>query len=105
MLTSAEHRFGHPHCSENMQCLQTRSPGSGGAIYVSVAVPSPFNRDGLVSIRDTTFIGNWARIRGGTIHLSADISTEVKGTTIENSDLNNKTATVCHMAHILCILK
>ena len=74
--------------------FQTHSPGSGGAIYASLAVPSPLNRDGLVSIRDTTFIGNWAPVRGGTIYVSADVSTEVKATTIENSKSANNTATV-----------
>ena len=86
------------HIDQNYSDLslrfQTHSPGSGGAIYASLAVPSPLNRDGLVSIRDTSFIGNWAPVRGGTIYVSADISTEVTATTIDNSNSANKTASV-----------
>ena len=56
---------------------QTRSPGSGGAVFVHLAVPSPLPRDGLVSVRGCQFVNNTAQVRGGTICVNADISMEL----------------------------
>ena len=63
---------------------QTRSPGSGGAVFVHLAVPSPLPRDGLVSVRGCRFANNTAQVWGGTIFINADISMELVETHLVN---------------------
>ena len=70
---------------ENDVYYQTRSSGSGGALFVHLAVPSPLPRDGLVSVRHCRFANNTAPVRGGTIYVNADISTKLAETHFVNA--------------------
>ena len=64
---------------------QTRSPGSGGAIYVFIIAPSQLHQDGLVSIVNSSFSGNNAVAKGGTFYVNRDISTEIINCSFANS--------------------
>ena len=65
---------------------QTRSPGSGGAIYVFIIAPSQLHQDGLVSIVDSSFSNNTAIAKGGTFYVNRDITTEIINSSFSNFD-------------------
>ena len=67
---------------------QSRSPGSGGAIYVSLVVPSQLLKDGLVDIYNSTFTNNTADVQGGTLYVNPEISTLIEESTVSNTLLD-----------------
>ena len=66
---------------------QTRSPGSGGAIYVYLIVPSQLLKDGLVDIQNSTFHNNTGDVQGGTIFVNPEISTSIMHCNFTNTRL------------------
>lgn len=80
------HALGTHLYSESDVYYQTRSSASGGAIYVFLKVPSLLPHDGIVSVHDSYFSNNTGRVQGGTIFVNPDISAEIIGCNMSNSD-------------------
>ena len=66
---------------------QTRSPGSGGAIFVFLTAKSPIHHDGLIQIKNCYFKNNTADLQGGTIFVNSGISVYIANSTINGSAL------------------
>ena len=64
---------------------QTRSPGSGGAIYIFLTAESPLHHDGLVTITNCEFHNNTADLQGGTLFVNPDISVQILHSIINGS--------------------
>lgn len=67
---------------------QTRSPGSGGAIFVFVIVPSQLPKDGIVVVDKSQFHNNSGDVQGGTIFINPEISTSVTSCNFSNTITN-----------------
>ena len=65
---------------------QTRSPGSGGAIFVFLTAQKAYDhKDGIVWIEGCTFKNNSAAVQGGTVFVNPDISTYLGNLYMERS--------------------
>lgn len=71
------------------QYFQTRSPGSGGAIYVFVIAPSQLSKDGIIIIENSQFYNNTGDVQGGSIFVNPGISTLIQYCDIHNTQLPN----------------
>ena len=76
---------------------QSRSSGSGGAIYVDLKLPSVYNNIGVVHLKNCDFTGNHANRRGGTLFVAPDISLLVENTDIVSTDIKDQIAKVTVM--------
>lgn len=82
---------GPANYSESDVYYQTRSPPSGGAIYVFLnAAKSYDHKAGIVWVTGCTFSNNSAQIQGGTLFVNPGISTLV----------NDSTMVTAHSEHI-----
>lgn len=72
--------------NETSVFYQTRSPGSGGAMYIFLTAFSNLHHYGLISIEFCSFENNTASIQGGTFFVNPGISLQLINTTISSAD-------------------